>query len=246
VERDRRPSLITLFADRVFAVGDVRLTDDAAHHVRVRRAAKGDGARLLDGRGHVGFGEIRSISKNNVTISIDRVVEVTKPIALEVIVPIADRDRMLLAAEKCVELQITAWRPAYFVRSRSVTPRGEGAKFQEKLRARMHSALEQSGGAWLPDLHADTEVEVAMHAVPSDFRRILFDQDGSPLASRALDGPTAMAVGPEGGLEPQEVAAALDCGWVAVSLGMTTLRFETAVIAGAAVIRAAQISTRSS
>ena len=37
-----------------------------------------------------------------------------------------------------------------------------------------------------------------------------------------------------------ELAAARDLGWIPASLGATTLRFETAIIAGAAIIRAAQ------
>ena len=38
---------------------------------------------------------------------------------------------------------------------RSVSPRGEGPAFGEKVRARMLSALEQSGGAWLPTILPD-------------------------------------------------------------------------------------------
>jgi 16S rRNA (uracil1498-N3)-methyltransferase len=189
---------------------------------------------------------MRDISKTAVTLSLTRIVDVPRPPLLEVIVPVADRDRMLLAAEKCAELQITAWRPVYFARSRSVTPRGEGSKFGQKVRARMQSALEQSGGAWLPDLYPEAEWRDAMTDVSSELQRFLLDQDGSPLAVRARGAAAAMAVGPEGGLESGEVAAALESGWVGVSLGPTTLRFETAVIAGAAVIRASQLSNGSS
>jgi 16S rRNA (uracil1498-N3)-methyltransferase len=164
---------------------------------------------------------------------------------LDVIVPVADRDRMLLAAEKCVELQITSWRPVYFARSRSVTPRGEGTKFREKVKARMESALEQTGGAWMPDIHEERDAADALKAFPSDWTRLLLDAGGAPLAALAHNGPMGLAVGPEGGLEQREVADAQELGWLTASLGETTLRFETAIIAGAAVIRAAQLSLRS-
>jgi 16S rRNA (uracil1498-N3)-methyltransferase len=162
-----------------------------------------------------------------------------------VIIPIADRDRMLWAAEKCLELQVTSWRPAYFARSRSVTPRGEGAKFLEKVRARMQGALEQSGGAWMPDLHEDAEAAEALGSVSPAVNRLILEAGGSPLAELVSNGPTALAIGPEGGFERQEVESAAASGWTLASLGSSTLRFETAAIAGTAVIRATQLSQRS-
>lgn len=245
MERDNRSSVVNLFWGEPLAVGEVRLGGAPAQHVRARRTKPGDPVRMLDGRGRVASGEVLAISKSQVTVSVERIVEVPRPVALEVIAPIADRDRMLLAAEKCVELQVTAWRPAYFARSRSVTPRGEGTRFHEKMKARMQSALEQSGGAWLPDVHPDAEAVDAMEGVTSAWKRVFLESDGRALSELVSNDPTAMAVGPEGGFERHELAAAEARGWVAASLGPTTLRFETAVIAGAAVIRATQLSARS-
>ena len=187
-----------------------------------------------------------ALAKEDVTVAVKGVVHVPRPTPLEVIIPVADRDRMLLAAEKCVEFQVTAWRPAYFARSRSVSPRGEGPKFRDKVRARMQAALEQSGGAWLPSISDETEGSRALRDAERQWRRLLLDANGEPLPGLAASVPTVIAVGPEGGLEREEIAVALECGWVLASVGATTLRFETAVIAAAAVIRAAQLNSRSS
>lgn len=245
MERHDRSSVVALFWDESVDVGDVRLHGDPAQHLRVRRVERGDPVRLLDGRGHVASGKLTVIAKGEVTVSVERVIEVPKPLALEVLAPVADRDRMLLAAEKCAELQVTAWRPVYFARSRSVTPRGEGAKFRDKVRARMQSALEQSGGAWIPEIHEEADAVEVMKRTPPTWNRVILDTSGRPVTALALNGPTAIAVGPEGGIERHELDAAADGGWVAASLGPMTLRFETAVIAGAAVIRATQLSARS-
>ena len=75
-------------------------------------------------------------------------------------------------------------------------------------------------------------------------RRLLLLPEGQPIAQGISSGPMAMAVGPEGGLERAEIEAAERSGWIAASLGSSTLRFETAVIAGAAVIRATQLTSR--
>lgn len=244
VERHHR-SPVTLFVREAFAEGArITLDGDPAHHARVRRIDVGDLVRLVDGAGHVGAGRIEALGRNELVVDIHDVAFIQRPIPLDMIVPVADRDRMLLAAEKCVELQVTSWRPAYFARSRSVTPRGEGDKFHDKVVARMQSALEQSGSAWLPDCHLEVEAPDAFSAVPADWDRLLLDVSGRPVLELVRAVKIAIAVGPEGGMEPPEIAAARDAGWQVASLGTSTLRFETAIMAGAALARAAQLSPR--
>lgn len=233
-------SVLTLFSDQAFEQGvDVTLGDDVAHHVHVRRARIGDRVRLLDGAGSVAAGAIAAMHRRAVTVHLDQIERLAPPSALEIVVPVADRDRMLIAAEKCVELQVTAWRPAYFARSRSVGTRGEGERFREKVAARMRSALEQCGGAWLPVVHPEVDADRALRDA-AGASRFLLDVTGDPLLSQRISEGVAVAVGPEGGLEPGELEMAASLGWTAASLGPTTLRFETAIIAGAAVLRAAQ------
>jgi 16S rRNA (uracil1498-N3)-methyltransferase len=239
--------MITLFAEgETFAEGgSVTLHGDAAWHARVRRVRPGSTVVLLDGVGHLAKGKLVAVAKEKATVEVERVHTVPKPMPLEVIVPVADRDRMLLAAEKCVELQITAWRPAHFARSRSVAPRGEGSKFRQKVRARMLAALEQSGSAWLPVIEPETPALEALRSIPESWSRLLMDATGQPILHVAANAPTAIAVGPEGGFDPDESAKAIAAGWVPASLANTTLRFETALIAAASVIRATQLTHRS-
>jgi 16S rRNA (uracil1498-N3)-methyltransferase len=246
VECRDRP-MITLFeTGHEFVRGrTITLAEEHARHIRARRAAIGDATRLVDGRGHIAIGRIASADKRSVSVAIEEVKVVPKPVPLEVLVPIADRDRMLMAAEKCAELQVTAWRPVYFARSRSVSPRGEGPKFQEKVVARMRAALEQSGGAWMPEVHAELEGEHAFRSAPGQWNRLFFDASGQPFVPGVASVPTIIAVGPEGGWDTQEIALARDTGWALTSLSQATLRFETAIIAAAAVIRATQLSPRS-
>jgi 16S rRNA (uracil1498-N3)-methyltransferase len=142
VERHDRSPVAGFYWNGAAGAGDiVRLPEEVARHAHVRRLRAGARVRLADGRGTLAFGEATSVSAKEFVVSIaDRRV-VPAPIPLHVVVPVADRDRMLLAAEKCVELQATVWRPTYFARSRSVSPRGEGEKFREKVHARMVAAL---------------------------------------------------------------------------------------------------------
>jgi 16S rRNA (uracil1498-N3)-methyltransferase len=109
----------------------------------------------------------------------------------------------------------------------------------------MIAALEQSGGAWLPSQLPDVDVEAV--AASSDTRPIVLDQRGRQFLAvldRAHGGATVL-LGPEGGIEPSELAILEANGWQRARLASTTLRFETAGVAAIAVIRAAQLLNES-
>lgn len=245
MERGDRPVVATYVVEAPLQPGVTALAGSALRHALVRRARAGEPVRLVTGRGEVARGAIASATRSAVSVDIEAVERVAPPPPLEILVPVADRDRMLWAAEKCVEHQVTAWRPVRYRRSQSVAGRGEGAPFARKVAARMRSALEQCGGAWLPEVLPEYDVEAALRAVPGGGWRYLLDGSGVAIAGLPLDGPGALAVGPEGGFEPAEREAAFAAGWRAASLGGTTLRFETAIVSGAAVVRAVQFTKRS-
>lgn len=235
-----RAGMIRFFTDSPFNEGvQTVLPEEAARHARARRIAVGEAAELLDGRGHIGRGHVSAVTGSSVTVEINEVATVPKPPALDVLVPVADRERMLWAAEKSAELQVSVWQPVYFERSRSVNPRGEGEKFRAKVRARMVSALEQSGGAWLPDIRSEIDAGAAWQHGSDAYQHLICDSRGTSIAEHITLQHTVLAVGPEGGFTATEIASAESAGWKRASLGPTTLRFETAIIAGVAVIRSA-------
>jgi 16S rRNA (uracil1498-N3)-methyltransferase len=239
VERDDRSPVASFYATTALSVGAVvELSESAAHHARVKRLSVGDVLRLTDGRGRSAIGTLSSIDKRRATVDVESSVRVAPPPEIHVRVPVGDRERMLLLAEKATELGITSWQAVRFRRSMSVSPRGEGEIFGAKIEARMISALEQSGGAWLPWRVADTAIEAI--ATPGEARRILLDRDGVALLTLAAPAPIVLLFGPEGGVEPDERAMLEANGWQRATLGGSTLRFETAGIAAIAVTRAAQ------
>jgi 16S rRNA (uracil1498-N3)-methyltransferase len=245
VERQHRPALSVYAPERLVASATIDLPEAAAHHARVRRVDVGDPVVLTDGQGMVANGTVAVLGKSRVSVAIDAVRAVPPPSPLHLLVPVADRERMLLAAEKCVELQVSSWRPVLWARSRSVSPRGEGDKFREKVTARMIAALEQSGGAWLPMVHPESEPGDALGGARDAGTRLILDIAGGPLPPLSMNDAVALAVGPEGGFDPDELAQAANLGWARAALGASTLRFETALIAATAVIRARQHQVRS-
>ena len=218
----------------------VELDEAAAHHANVKRLRPGDVVRLTDGGGRRSMGLIVELAKRRMSISVDAssIVDDAPQRIVELWTPVGDRDRMLWLAEKAVELGVSVWRPILYQRSRSVSPRGEGEAFNEKVRLRMVGALEQSGGAWLPTRHPETGLQAAL-AAARGVEGIVLDGAAEPIRELRLplSTPVALAFGPEGGFAPEERHAFADAGWRAGSLGPNVLRFETAGIAALAIIR---------
>ena len=226
----------------------VELDDAAAHHATVKRLAIGDPVRLTSGDGRRVRATISELAKRRLVVSTAGATmeEVPAPPGVELWAPVGDRERMLWLAEKATELGLSAWRPVIYRRSRSVSPRGEGDAFREKVRARMISALEQSGGAWLPSVLPECTLEAAL-AADTSTDAVLLDAAGEPLRdllSRfTVNGSpfsAKLALGPEGGLDADERDAFVAAGWRPASLGPNVLRFETAGVAALAIIRSLQ------
>ncbi len=239
----------TFVSSEPFSAGQqLTLGEDAAHHMRVRRLDVGARVALLDGQGARGEGVLVRLAKRNATVDVQSAVTEAAPWPVHLLLPIADKDRMLWLAEKAAELGAASWRPVQFRRSRSVASRGEGPMFTQKVAARMTAALEQSGSAWLPTIFPDATVDRAIAAAPHG-TRIVLDGSGPSLArfnlrvvngvgasdatgaAEAVQRPVVIVVGPEGGIEPDELELLTAAEFAPASIGSTILRFETAAIA---------------
>jgi 16S rRNA (uracil1498-N3)-methyltransferase len=187
--------------------------------------------------GAAGTGVLSRIGKSAVVVTVGDVTVTERPPIIHLLAPVADRERMLWLAEKATELGIASWRPVMWKRSKSVSPRGEGPTFQAKVKARMISALIQSGGAWLPDIFPEAAVDAAIAATPQGTRLVL-DRGGSAGGVTGARAPVSIALGPEGGMEDAERNRFVDAGFIPLRLAPTTLRFETAGVASLAVVLA--------
>lgn len=243
MEPDDHASVATFFAaDESLAEGAiVTLGEAVAHHVRVRRLGVGSPVRLLDGAGRRAAASIIRLARGAVAVQLGAVHQEPPLPPVHLLVPIADRDRMLWLAEKGTELGLSSWRPVLWRRSRSVKPRGDGPTFAARVRARMSSALEQSGGSWLPATFPDATPERALAAVP-DGTRLVLDVGGVPFLTATLRAPVTIAVGPEGGLDVGERELLVASGFQPVALAGNLMRFETACLAALALVRNALVA----
>lgn len=245
MERTDRAAIATFFAgDEPLRSGAMlSLGEHVARHVRALRQSPGHEIRLTDGAGRRASGTLVRVAGDAVTVQLREIEELAPLPPVHLLVPIGDKERMLWLAEKATEMGIATWRPVLWRRSRSVRPRGEGPTFALKSRARMISALEQSGGAHLPLAHPEAPPDRAIAALPPG-SRIILDPSAEPLLGAPLAAPVSIALGPEGGLEDAELDLLDRAQFVRASLGPNILRFETAALAAVAVVRAALHANR--
>jgi 16S rRNA (uracil1498-N3)-methyltransferase len=220
----------------------IGLDESAAHHAtRVLRLAAGDGLTLFDGTGGEFDATLERVDRRGATVRVLRFlpdVERESPLALTLAQGIAANDAMDSAIRRATELGVTSIQPLVTVRS---LPLRGGERADKRLlhwRQVAIAACEQCGRNRIP--------EVALPLPFADWVRewvgsgILFvpgaRESLATIPRRAA--PLALLIGPEGGFDPREVAAAQMKGFDAVGLGPRVLRTETAAAAALALVQA--------
>jgi 16S rRNA (uracil1498-N3)-methyltransferase len=227
------------------ADAEVDLT--ALHHqlAHVLRAAPGDRILLLDGRGQAYLTEVRQIDRR-CAAGVVVAVQAAPPepaLRLTVYQCVIKADRLEWVWQKGTELGVTRFVPVISRRTGVRPPAlaGKTRRWESILR----EAAEQSRRGILPVLDAPLAFETAVQAAQG-VRLLLWEaalgRPGLPavLGAAALHGAeVSLLIGPEGGLEADEVAVAEAAGWQVVSLGSRILRAETAALASVALVMAA-------
>jgi 16S rRNA (uracil1498-N3)-methyltransferase len=227
------------FANEPISEPAVTLRDEEAHHLlHVLRAAPGLRVTLFDGSGAEFGAEVTACGRSTVELSILERREVSRelpfPFTLGVAMPKGERQRWLV--EKTVELGVTRLVPLRTARSQAT-----GDKPSDKLARYVIEASKQCGRNRLMQiepLHDWSEWLRMPDESASPSLKWVADLAGDPLSSNACEEISAafVAIGPEGGLTEDELAAAQAAGWQLLSLGPRILRVETAAIAMAAIV----------
>jgi 16S rRNA (uracil1498-N3)-methyltransferase len=132
--------------------------------------------------------------------------------------------------------EIVPWAAARCV-TRWKGERGE--KALRRWRSTAREAAKQSRRAWLPLVSELEPTSAVASRLGAAALGVVLHEDGSvPLASIDLPvaGDVVVAVGPEGGVSPEELAAFSSAGAVVARLGPTVLRTSTAGTVAAGVL----------
>jgi 16S rRNA (uracil1498-N3)-methyltransferase len=225
-----------LAADAVVVEGDAY-----RHLFRARRLAVGNPLRVVDGQGRARAGVVAAVDRRRGTVTLGDVLPGgDPPQRVELLVGSPKKERASWLVEKATELGVTAVR---FLETER-TPRDYGDGTFERFERMARAAIEQCGGARLPEItgvHAWSEVpellasatdRFVLHVDPGEAARPLIWSD--PEAASRGDARAALLVGPEGDWTDGEVAELLGLDCLPVHLGVRVLRVETAAVVGAA------------
>jgi 16S rRNA (uracil1498-N3)-methyltransferase len=231
------------------AGSEISLPPGPARHAQVRRVQPGDVLQLFDGSGSDWPATVLAVGRSEVRVSLGAAVAVQRelPRAVTLALAMPANERMDALVEKATELGVAAVQP--LMSSRSVLRlSGERAqRKQQHWQAIAEAACEQCGRARVPVVAPVQELSAWLAGLPREpgTHRLLLSLQADAQALPALVPPGAAAVltlsGPEGGLAPEEEAAARAAGFAAVALGPRVLRADTAPLAVLAWLGLAQM-----
>lgn len=221
------------------------LPEGAARHAQVLRLQPGSAVTLFDGLGGEYAATVERMGRRDVTVRVGahQPLEREALRAVHLVVGMPANERMDWLVEKAAELGAASIQP--LVAQRSVL-KLSGERAQKKRahwQAIVVAACEQCGRNRVPEVHGAVALDewlAGVQAQPAETRRhargechVLSLQPGAKPLALAMPGtgPVTLLSGPEGGLSATEEQAALDTGFVALSLGPRVLRSETAPLA---------------
>ena len=236
-------------------VGQVlNLPAGAARHVQVLRFQPGDTLTLfnhgpgVDSPGGEFEATVTHMGRSEVGVRItahhglEREVKRCVHIALGM----PANERMDWLVEKATELGMASLQPLATERTVLKLSGERAEKKQTHWQSVAVAACEQCGGNRVPPVHPVRKLEAWLTqpggpTSPTGLKLLLSLQTGSQPLHQLLSNTEQDIVflaGPEGGLSPQEEAAAIAAGFLPVSLGPRVLRSETAPLAALAVLAA--------
>jgi 16S rRNA (uracil1498-N3)-methyltransferase len=221
-----------------FSQNKIVLHEETSKHVvQVLRMKEGEKLNLTDGKGNLITSEIIDAHKKHCLV---KVIDshLTSHLSRKVTIAISllkNTNRFEWFLEKATEIGISEVIPM-------ICERTEKEKFRfERLNAILISAMLQSQQCWLPMLHQPTEFEKIVHQQFDDCQKMIAHcDDGSKEQINNLHiGTTAqclICIGPEGDFTNDEIRSAIQNRFIAVSLGETRLRSETAGVVAATLL----------
>jgi len=237
------------FVDMPLQPGDLlALPEDVARHIHVLRLQPGDALTLFNGRGGQYDARLVELGRRSASAELGAFAahEAEPPYRITLAQGIAGGDKMDWLIEKAIELGASRVVPLGTARAVVRLAGERAARRQAHWQALVAAACEQCGRNRVPQVEPPRELPAWLDALPAALGDDELRLTLSPRAALSFDalpkqapsGDVTLLIGPEGGLAPEEEAAALARGFTPIALGPRVLRTETAGIAMLAALAA--------
>jgi 16S rRNA (uracil1498-N3)-methyltransferase len=226
------------FAHLATMADEFVLNENSSRHiVQVLRMQSGEELRLTDGNGLSVKASILDANKKKCKV---RILEKQKQEApkrkLQVAISLLkNTSRFEWFLEKATELGISEIIPLKCART-------EKQQFRmDRMQGILESAMIQSQQVWMPVIyepqgfgnwvqHAKADQKFIAHCEPGPKKKLSEQLNSNPSSRLIL-------IGPEGDFSTEEIKSALENQFIAVALGDTRLRSETAAVAAAVLLK---------
>ena len=212
------------------SLGQHALPEEQAHYIgRVLRHSAGDAVQLFDGSGQEYLGQLIEVGKKSVRVELTEQLpgQPDSPLRVHLGQGLSRGERMDWAIQKATELGVAEITPI-------VSERCEVRLKDERADKRLAhwqqvaiSACEQCGRSSVPLIHPPQLLSDWLAQVEADLKLVLHPV-AEPLVSHVKPASLAFLIGPEGGLNDNEVNQAVAANFQAARLGPRVLRTETA------------------
>ena len=219
------------------------LPESVAYHLtKVLRMRAGALVIVFDGVGNEHYAEILELDSKRVTIRIEEAIrgDTESPLLITLVQGISRAERMDWTLQKATELGVHAIAPVITSRSVVRLDDRQANKKLEHWQAIVVSACEQSGRRMIPAVQPPVRLHDYFSRSNSDNMRLVLHPEAT-IALSSQPRPlkdVELLIGPEGGLDEDELQRAVDAGFTPVKLGPRILRTETASVVALSVMQA--------
>ena len=217
----------------------VLLDSSETRHLRdVLRLNEGDNVVVFDGCGGEYSCTVAEIKKNETELLLICKQEPSSPesqLELTLAAAMIKGEKFDLVVQKAVELGVRKLIPLRTKRTDFKSK--DSAKRVERWRKIAMEASKQCGRAYLMTVTDPLDFEMLISSDDVSGTFIFTEREGDKMPDSLTDSKITMVVGPEGGWDEVELAAARSAGAALITLGGRTLRAETAAISIAAIVQ---------
>lgn len=214
----------------------------AYHVARVLRMREGAPLTVFDGNGQEFRAEIVRVVGDEVTVRLNESIvgAAESPLRITLLQGVSRSERMDWTLQKATELGVAAIAPVLTARSVVRLDEKQAQKKQGHWRGIVIAACEQCGRSKIPHVAAPVALRDHLATTRKDGLRLVLSPSapGSLAGLTSLPSKVELLIGPEGGLDDDELLAAQKTGFTPVRLGPRVLRTETAAVVALTVLQA--------
>jgi 16S rRNA (uracil1498-N3)-methyltransferase len=216
------------------------LAEAQSHYLsKVLRMQAGRELILFNGEGGEYSAEISAVHKKHVDVSVKEFSADNRQshLQLELAIGVSRGERMDWVLQKATELGVTKITPLMTERT-EVKLGGERAdKKMEHWQQILISACEQCQRNLLPELSEPKCFSDWISECDAELKFVLHHRDNQGLPQNKTTQSVALLIGPEGGLDDNEITQAIAQKFSPLTLGPRVLRTETAPVAAISLVQ---------